>query len=282
MKTAVILTARKERDSAVPYPLLPFAEGICLLDRTLQILREAGYQKIIIVIGFKAELFRRYESPDITFIVNQDYEFTSSMGSLALVESFVNSDFLLIEGDTFYEKKVIQQLTDIKGGNCLVMTEESGSGDECFVETKSGFVTDITKDRHRVRRFEGELLGIMRISLPTFRKIMDAWHQSDNPYLNYEYLLMDVTDAIERPVLQFPNLIWGEVDHMADFKKLKNEVYPRLRRREDPFDPANLMSHLSRIFPDEDVSGAVITKIGGMSFMDFNYRQEATLSVDIE
>lgn len=269
MKTAVILTARKERDSAVPYPLLPFAEGICLLDRTLQILREAGYQKIIIVIGFKAELFRGYESPDITFIVNQDYEFTSSMGSLALVESFVDGDFLLIEGDTFYEKKVIQQLTGIKEGNCLVMTEESGSGDECFVETKSGFVTDITKDRHRVRRFEGELLGIMRISLPTFRKIMDAWHQSDNPNLNYEYLFMDVTDAIERPVLHYPNLIWGEVDHMADFKKLKNEVYPRLRRREDPFDPTNLMSHLSHIFPDEDVSGAVITKIGGMSNKNF-------------
>ena len=269
MKTAVILTARKERDSAVPYPLLPFSEGLCLLDRTLQLLREAGYQHIVIVIGYKAELFSKYESTDVTLIINQDYEFTSSMGSLALIESVVHEDFLLIEGDTFYEKKVIQELTDIAEGNCLVMTEESGSGDECFVETMSGFVTGITKDRHRVRRFEGELLGLMRISLPTFRKIMEAWHQSDNPYLNYEYLLMDVTDAIERPVLHFPNLIWGEVDHMSDFKKLRNEVYPRLRRREDPFDPANLMSHLSLIFPDEDVSDAVIKKIGGMSNKNF-------------
>ena len=269
MKTAVILTARKERDSVVPYPLLRFSEGVCLLDRTLQILREAGYQHIVIVIGYKAELFSKYESTDVTLIINQDYEFTSSMGSLALIESVVREDFLLIEGDTFYEKKVIQELTDIAEGNCLVMTEESGSGDECFVETQSGFVTSITKERHRVRRFEGELLGIMRISLPTFRKLLEAWHQSDNPYLNYEYLLMDVTDAIERPVLCFPNLIWGEVDHMSDFKKLKNEVYPRLCRREDPFDPANLMSHLSHIFPDEDVSDAVITKIGGMSNKNF-------------
>ena len=269
MKTAVILTARKERDSSVPYPLLPFSEGVCLLDRTLQLLREAGYQHIVIVIGYKAELFSKYESSDVTLIINQDYEFTSSMGSLAMVEDVINEDFLLIEGDTFYEKKVIQKLTDIAEGNCLVMTEESGSGDECFVETQSGFVTGITKDRHRVRHFEGELLGIMRISLPTFRKLLEAWHQSDNPYLNYEYLLMDVTDAIERPVLCFPNLIWGEVDHMSDFKKLKNEVYPRICRREDPFDPANLMSHLSLIFPDEDVSDAVITKIGGMSNKNF-------------
>lgn len=269
MKTAVILTARKERDSAVPYPLLPFFEDVCLFDRTLQILREAGYQHIVAVIGYKAEMFRRYESQDVILITNQDYEFTSSMGSLAQVEGIVNEDFLLIEGDTFYEKKVIQQLTNITEGNCLVMTEESGSGDECFVETKSGFVTGITKDRHRVRRIEGELLGIMRISLSTFRKIMDAWRQSDNPYLNYEYLLMDVTDAIDRPVLHFPNLIWGEVDHMADYKKLKNDVYPRLRRKEDPFDHANLIGHLSHIFPGEDLTGMAITKIGGMSNKNF-------------
>ena len=269
MNTAVILAARKERDNDIPYPLLPFSEGQCLLDRTLQILREENYNRIFIVAGYKSEQFLRYQSEDVTIIINEEYEFTSSMGSLAKVNDYVDKDFLLIEGDTFYEKKVIQQLTNITEGNCLVMTEESGSGDECFVETKSGFVTGITKDRHRVRRIEGELLGIMRISLSTFRKIMDAWRQSDNPYLNYEYLLMDVTDAIERPVLHFPNLIWGEVDHMADYKKLKNEVYPRLRRREDPFDHANLMGHLSLIFPDKDVSEAVITKIGGMSNKNF-------------
>lgn len=269
MKTAVILAARKERDSVVPYPLLPFSNDICLLDRTLSILRESGFQKILVVAGYRSEMFQKYESDDVRIIVNQDYEFTSSMGSLALVDGAIDEDFLLIEGDTFYEKKVIHQLTSINEGNCLVMTEESGSGDECYVETRSGFVTSITKDRHRVHRIEGELLGLMRISLFTFRKIMELWRQSANPYLNYEYLLMDATDAIERPVIQFPNLIWGEVDHMADFKKLKNEVYPRLRRREDPFDYANLISHLSHIFPGEDLSGAVITKIGGMSNKNF-------------
>ena len=269
MKTAVILAARKERDSVVPYPLLPFSNDICLLDRTLSILRESGFQKILVVAGYQSEMFQKYESADVRIIVNKDYEFTSSMGSLALVDGAVDEDFLLIEGDTFYEKKVIRQLSSINEGNCLVMTEESGSGDECYVETRSGFVTNITKDRHRVHRFEGELLGIMRISLLTFRKIMELWRQSANPYLNYEYLLMDVTDAIERPVLHFPNLIWGEVDHMADYKKLKNEVYPRLRRREDPFDHANLMGHLSHIFPGEDLSGVVITKIGGMSNKNF-------------
>ena len=104
MRTAVILTARREKDSQCPYPLLPFDGNTCLIDRTINILRELQYNHIILVVGYKAELFKKYESEDVKIIINQDYEFTSSMGSLALVKDVVNEDFLLLEGDTFYEK----------------------------------------------------------------------------------------------------------------------------------------------------------------------------------
>ena len=157
MKKAVILTARKERDSQVPYPLLPFAGDTCLMDRTLAILRENGIKQIAIVTGFCHEQFEKYQAEDVTLIYNKDYEFTASMGSLALAKDFIDEDFLLVEGDTFYEKKVIEKLCERTEGNCISMTEESGSGDECFVETKNGFVTKITKDRHRVCNFEGEM-----------------------------------------------------------------------------------------------------------------------------
>lgn len=269
MKTAVVLAARKERDSEVPYPLLPFEKEVCLLGRTLQVLRDFGFSQIYVVVGYQSDRFLQYEADDVKLVINHDYEFTSSMGSLALVKDYIHEDFLLIEGDTFYERDVIRKLTAIPFGNCLVMTEESGSGDECFVETRSGFVTKITKDRHRVTRFEGEMLGVSRISYGTFQKIIDVWEHSENPYLNYEYLFMDVTEAIDRPVLHFPNLIWGEVDNLKDFKRLKNEIYPRLRRKEDPFDRENLLSHLSRIFPDVDLATARISKMGGMSNKNF-------------
>ena len=196
MKTAVVLAARKERDCEIPFPLLPFDEQTCLLDRTLSILRELSFTKILIVAGFRAELFRKYEADDVKIVQNKDYEFTSSMGSLAVVRDEVTEDFLLIEGDTIYEKKVIERLAAVPSGNCLAMTEESGNGDECFVETKSGFVTKITKDRHCVSRFEGELLGILRLTLETYHSLVTAWEKAENAYLNYEYLLMDVTDVI--------------------------------------------------------------------------------------
>lgn len=269
MKTAVILTARKERDSAIPYPLMPFADGVCLIDRTLAILRESGYGRIIMVTGYKHELFSKYAGGDVTVVRNRDYEFTSSMGSLALCRALIDSDFLLVEGDTFFERKVVERLASLASGNCLTRTEESGSGDECFIETRNGFVTKITKDRHRVCNFEGEMMGVTRIALDTYRDMLRAWDRSTNPYLNYEYLLMDVTDALDRPFIHFKNVIWGDVDCREDFRRLRNSVYRSLRRREDPFDRDNLLHHLETIFPGRDVSRAGITQMGGMSNKNF-------------
>ena len=269
MKTAVILSARKEKDSEIPYPLREYAEGECLIDRTLTILREFGYDNIVLVVGYQAELFKKYVSKDITIVVNEEYEFSSSMKSLALAQEYVKEDFLLLEGDTFYEKVLIERLSNTQYPLCLSMTEETGSGDECYVETKRDFVTKITKDRHRVCNIEGELIGVMKISIETYSKMLDLFAKSSNPHLNYEYLLMDVTDVVDRPVLRFKNLIWGDVDTYDDFKRLKKDIYRALCRKEDPFDRDNLIDHLSQIFPDEDISAAQIIQIGGMSNKNF-------------
>ena len=55
------------------------------------------------------------------------------MGSLALLYGVIAEDFLLIEGDTFYEGRVLEDLTKTTYRDCLSVTEESGSGDEAFV-----------------------------------------------------------------------------------------------------------------------------------------------------
>lgn len=269
MRTAVILAARKERDAVIPYPLALFADNECLMDRNIAILRENGFKNIIIVVGFRHELFEKYKSEDVALLYNKEFEFTASMGSLALVKDYIDDDFLLVEGDTFFEKIVVDKLCSTKAGNCISMTEESGSGDECFVETKNGYVIKITKDRHRVRNFEGEMMGVTRISYETFQKLIYAWEHSSNPYLNYEYLLMDVTEPLDRPYMHFKNVIWGDVDCKEDFKRLENEIWRSLRRKENPFDRENLRNYLSDIFPEKDVSEAVITQIGGMSNKNF-------------
>lgn len=270
MKTAVILSARKDKGTEFPYPLKPYCENICLMDRIIEALTALDYSNIYLVVGDKAELYHKYASQRVHLVLNADYKFTSSMGSLAVAAPFIDDDFLLVEGDTFYEYKVLKALTETANDNCFAITEESGSGDEAFVETRKGYVAKISKDRHQICNFEGEMLGIVKISKPTFDRMMQKWNHSNNPYLNYEYLLLDSTDVLDRPYIRFTNLIWGDVDCEDDFNKLCNYIYPKLRRKEDPFDYDNLISYLNAIFPNEHIEKEVsIMQIGGMSNKNF-------------
>ena len=274
INTAVILAARYERESEIPFPLKPYNNSECLIDRTLNLLREQNYSNIILVVGYKAELFYKYKADDVTIVINKDYEFTASMESLALAKDYIKDDFLLLEGDTFYEKTVIEQLTNSKHPTCLSITEETGSGDECYVELKSGFITKLSKDRHRICNIEGEMIGATKISHQVYKRMLNHFTDCTNPLVNYEYMLMDVTDVLDRPYIHFKNLIWGDVDSNADFEKLCNITYRNLCRKEDPFDEDNLKMHLQTIFQGEDVSTAVIEQIGGMSNKNFkvNYK----------
>lgn len=269
MNTAVILAARKERASDIPYPLIPFDGNKCLIDRTLSLLDEVGISRVFLIVGYRAELFEKYRSENVQLIEATNYEFSSSMASLAAAADYIDDDFLLVEGDTFFEKKVLEQLAAVKEGNCLVATEESGSGDECYIESQSGFITKISKDKHRICNYEGELLGVSRITQSTYHSMLNLWYKSTNSHLNYEYVLMDVTTPLDRPFIFFKNLIWGDVDCSDDFKKLKEVTCRTLRRKEDPFDRENLLHHLSDIFPGKDISNVEIIQIGGMSNKNF-------------
>lgn len=270
MKTAVILSARKERDTNIPYPLQPFGGGQCLLDRTLGILRDNGIEKIVLVVGYRSDLFQVYCEQGVTIVVNNDYQFTASMASLAMAAPYIDEDFLLVESDTFYERIVVEQLVASPHRNCLSVTDESGNGDEAFVDVCNGCVCKITKDRHQICNIEGEMIGLSKISLDTYRVMLAKFTGASNRYVNYEYLFVDSTDAVERPYIKFNNLIWGGVDNIRDFEKLKNYIYPRLCRKENPYDKENLMAYLRKIFPKDEVSLSwQIEQIGGMSNKNF-------------
>ena len=46
---------------------------------------------------------------------------------------------------------------------------------------------------------------MLKISWEVYQRMLNLYAVSSNPYLNYEYVLMDVTNAIERPFLRFKN-----------------------------------------------------------------------------
>ena len=67
---------------------------------------ENGYSRILIVAGYRYELFERFKAEDVRIVVNPKYEFTASMGSLALCKDYIQEDFLLVEGIHSLKRKL--------------------------------------------------------------------------------------------------------------------------------------------------------------------------------
>lgn len=229
---AVILAAGQRAGFDMPVGFLKLGDTT-VIERTINILKKQGIGKIIIITGYESnyykELAERYE---VQLVNNEKYKYSGTMYSLALVEELVDEDFILIESDLIFEEKAIAEIIGNENRDCVLITSESGSGDEVLVEIRNGFLFKISKDIHAFSNIEGEMIGITKISIDIYNKMLEDFRGSNNAYQNYEYVLLDVARTYNIGYVKLEDLIWTEIDTTRDYKNLTNYVYPILNEKE--------------------------------------------------
>ena len=70
MKTAVILSARQDKGTSVPYPLKAYHEDICLMDRTIEALTALDFSDIYLIVGGGGKLNYTRNTLLIMFILS--------------------------------------------------------------------------------------------------------------------------------------------------------------------------------------------------------------------
>ncbi len=193
IRQAVILAAGEREDFDKPATFLEI-EGTTIIERLIRILKDKEINRIIIIVGYKSYYFENLNIKDVELIYSDRFKWTGTMHSLVLAENYIDEDFLLIEGNLIFEEKAIDYLLESKSRNCLVLVNESGSGDEGLVETRAGTVFRISKDMHQLGKIDGEFIGLSSISIENYRHMLIDFKLSKNPYLHYEYVLMNVKD----------------------------------------------------------------------------------------
>ncbi|WP_338449556.1 phosphotransferase [Niallia oryzisoli] len=246
INTVVILAAGKRKDFNHPAGLLT-VEGQPLLRRNLELLQKNGISKFIIVTGFQKEtlLGELADFPDIEFVENPKYKWTGSMASLACVEEKITDDFLLFEEDILIEESAIHQLIMYPQRDCMLIASETGSGDEAFVEIKDGYLHKISKDIHQFNRVDGEMVGMTKLSFEVFSEMVKEFKENNqNPYMNYEYMLLDVARHYHIGFLKIHNLVWAEMDTKQQHEQVMKNVYPILKRKEAEYRENQIKLHL--------------------------------------
>ncbi|WP_342433593.1 NTP transferase domain-containing protein [Neobacillus sp. FSL H8-0543] len=272
VKQAVILAAGEKAEFDRPACLLPIKDTT-LLERTITILENQGIEKIIIVTGYKKEAFGKAEflndKTNIHFVENPRYLWTGSMYSLAAAAEYITDDFILFEDDILIEERAISEVLDHPGRDCVLITKESGSGDDAFIELHNGFLFKISKDIHQLNSIDGEMTGITKFSYEVYQEMLCFYGKNKNPYVNYEYLLLDVSRKIDIGILKIADLIWAEIDDREQHSKVLDKFYPLLMAKEAEFKERELKQVVADALKiDVDMVGSV-EALGGLTNRNF-------------
>ena len=264
VNTAVILAAGRNKDFDLPIALLNVEEAT-LIERMIEILHKNEINNIIVVAGYKSEFTKEKLGNTVTIVENLDYKWTGTMASLAKAASFVKDDFLLVEADIVIEEGGIKEILNSKLRDCILITTESGSGDEGFVEIVNDRVHKISKDIAQLNRIDGEMIGISKISYEFYNKMLKLYESNKNPYMNYEYMMLDVSRTYSLGYVKIDNLLWHEIDTLKHYNYITEKLLSRINKKEESILLENLQSIVCECMKVEGNRIKSISPIGGMT-----------------
>lgn len=173
---AVILGASqgKELNSLTldkPKVMLPIS-GKPLLRRLVDELKKLDINEIQVVAGYKAESIK---IQGIQVIINNDYETTGELASLACSQKFWRDDLVILYGDLLFRNYILRDLLEAKGEIITVVDSgiqnisKSGNPDYAFCsksDDRSLFNPDVNllKIDQNYQNAQGRWLGMLKVN----------------------------------------------------------------------------------------------------------------------
>ncbi len=149
--------------------------GETILSRNIRILRAAGLDEVVVVVGCAAGTVRRSCS-GVTFVENARFAQTNSLYSLWLARRFLTQGFVVMNCDLLVHPQLVVDLLSARHEDALLLAyrdEDTAYGDEEMkVTVRAGRVTDISKTMDPDDA-DGENLGIVKFGAAGARVLVD-------------------------------------------------------------------------------------------------------------
>lgn len=199
--------------------------GKKLLCRQLEILFKNNIEKVFIVIGYKSEeiINEVASNPRLELIENKDFAITDNIYSLYLVSNkLIGNEFLLLNGDTIFDEKIITDLIDHGDGNIAPVDTSYYDLEELKIREKNRKVTEILPKNAKKDISGGSTIGIFKFSTQGGRIFLDEIKKIvENGEKNkwFEYALNKALKKIDMDILDIQGNKWLEIDTTDDIKK---------------------------------------------------------------
>lgn len=229
---AVILAAGFGRRIAArtgggPKALLDLG-GRSLLERSLDALGAAGFDRIVVVTGhaaadIEAVLAGRATGPGLEAVFNEAYASANNIVSLLAAADVVQDGFCLLNSDIVFDPSIVVDLAGRTSGNWMVI-----DGDEALgVEEMKVHVDAADRIVRISKRLDpaasgGEYIGIARFDATGAASLFEAARDlvtRGGRDLYYEDAVDAAADRLGVGVLWTGGRAWTEVDDEADYQR---------------------------------------------------------------
>ena len=192
----------------------------------------------IISTGYKSHLVENHlKKNEVQFVKNKNYLKTNMVESLMLAKKkLIKGDLIIVYGDIFFDKKIIDQIKKIKGNvipvninwlkswkkryNTLKKIKKDA---EDLVVSKGKIKSIGDKIEDKLPKFQ--YMGIIKINQKTFNNLKKFYKALNNKKISLtEFINSSIKSKITNYKYYPSKYYWYEVDNYKDLKYLKKDM----------------------------------------------------------
>ena len=207
--------------------------GQPILRRQIEGLHNNGIEDITVVAGYQGQRIREAaEGLGAEVMENQEFSATNNMYSAWIArEKFSGEDFLLMNGDVFFEDALLGTLLAFPGENAIATREGEYRQESMKVAGSRNRLKRISKDIKRKEAF-GISLDIYKFSREASALFFDAcgWYiveKKERGLWSEEALNVVLSESVFRPCPVKER--WAEIDSLEDLKEA-DRIFGQHRR----------------------------------------------------
>ena len=209
-----------------------------LLVRNIEILRDEGVNKFVIVTGYKSVKLRKrikrtFPDLNISFVHNYHYRDTNNIFSLYIAAKDIKEKFIILNSDIIFHRSILKKLLKLDSENLTISVDfrDTIGEEEMKVKVDGDKVVRISK-KIDPKEADGEYIGLAKVSekaVEDLKRSLEETMRRKGKGVFYEEVFQHMID--NGKVVNYTStsgLPWTEIDTPDDLKFAREVVYPRI------------------------------------------------------
>ena len=210
--------------------------GKSLINRIIFNLKSNNIKKIIVVTGFKKKkIVTNISYKNIKFVNNYRYNTTEMLESLMIGLKNVNDEVIISYSDIIYNKNVIKKILNLKKKNEIILpvlnnwkkiwkikNKNIYKDAESLSFTKENYLTDIGKKIKKIKKVQGQYMGIIYLSKEKVNYVKEKFLKLRNKKIHLTKFINYLINDDTKIKCLLINDDWYEFDDFEDMRNYKN------------------------------------------------------------